>query len=484
VNEVYDIVIIGSGVIGSAVARELARYQLKIVVLEKELDVCCETSGRNSGVLHGGFTYKTGSLKAQCSVEGNAEFDHVAKELAVPFKRTGKVVVGFTEQDRQSLFRFKAVGDANGVPGLEMIDKQRLGELDSSACGEFAMYSPSSGILNPFIYTVALAENAQQNGVKFYFGAEVIAIHRQKGSYEITTSDKVYKTRWVVNCAGLNSAKISTMLGIDGYTLAGFKGEYFVLDKNVGKYLTMPVYPAPGPKGGFATHATPTVDGNVLIGPDSYLVEDFADYSVTPSSMEGLLIDGAKMFKHLKREHFIRNFSGIRPKLINKVTKEVLDFVVESRPEVPQAINLVGIESPGITSALPLARRVVALLKKQERLLPNESFNPIRKGILCFAKQSNEIQKILIATDPNYGEIICRCEMITKAEILQAIHNCLGVATVTGIKNRTRAMMGRCQGGYCETRIVQMIQEELNQQVTEIVYQRQGSTMFTGKVRA
>ncbi len=482
-NQLYDVLIVGAGVVGSAVAREFARYQLKIAVLEKELDVCCETSGRNSGVLHGGFTYKTGSLKALCSVEGNAEFDEVARELDVPFKRTGKVVVGFTESDRQSLLRFKAVGDANGVPGLEIIDKRRLAELDSSAGGEFAMYSPSSGILNPFIYTVALAENAQQNGVDFYFENEVMAIHRTNGIYEIKTRGTVYKTRWVVNCAGLNSAKVSTMLGIDGYTLGGFKGEYFVLDKKVGKYLNMPVYPAPGPTGGFATHATPTVDGNVLIGPDSTLVEDFEDYGVTPAAMKGLIIDGARMFKHVKREHFIRNFAGIRPKLIDKATKQVLDFVVELRKEAPQAINLVGIESPGITSALPLARRAVALLKEKETLILNERFNPNRKGILCFAKQSDEIKRTLIKKNPDYGEIICRCEMITKAEILQAIHNCLGVTTVTGIKNRTRAMMGRCQGGYCETRIIQLLQEELHQKETEIIYARPGSAMFTGKVR-
>jgi len=482
-NEVYDVVIIGAGVIGSAIARELSRYDLKIAVLDKELDVCCETSGRNSGVLHGGFTYKTGSLKAQCSVEGNAEFDKVAAELDVPFKRTGKVVVGFTESDMKSLLKYKAIGEANGVPGLEIVDKQRLEELDSSAGGEFAMYSPTSGILNPFIYTVALAENAQQNGVKFYFDREVSGINRKNGIYEITTPKEVYKTRWVVNCAGLNSAKISTMLGIDGYTLGGFKGEYFVLDKKVGKYLNMPVYPAPGPTGGFATHATPTVDGNVLIGPDSALVDDFTDYGITSPAMEKLIIDGAKMFKHVKREHFIRNFSGIRPKLIDKDTRQVLDFVLESRDEVPNVINLVGIESPGLTSALPLARRAVALLKEKETLLPNEKFNPRRRGILCFAAQSDEVKKELIAKDPNYGEIICRCETVTKAEIVQAVNNCLGVETVMGIKNRTRATMGRCQGGYCETRIVEIIQEQLNKQATEVLYGRTGSTMFTGKVR-
>ena len=246
-DELYDVLIIGSRVVGSAIAREFSRYCLKIAVIEKELDVCCETSGRNSGVLHAGFTYKKGSLRAQCSVEGNAEFDKVAEELDVPFKRTGKVVVGFNASDMESLLKYKAIGEENGVPGLEIIDKKKLGELDSSAGGEFAMYSPSSGILNPFIYTIALAENAKQNGANYYFNNEVIAIKRIDGIYEVTTKKKVFKTRWVANCAGLNSAKISDMLGIYGYTIGGFKGEYFVLDKNVGKYINMPVYPAPSP---------------------------------------------------------------------------------------------------------------------------------------------------------------------------------------------------------------------------------------------
>jgi len=483
VNKLYDVIIIGAGVVGSAVAREFARFSLKIGVVEKELDVCCETSARNTGVLHAGFTYKTGSLKAQCAVEGNAEFDKVAEELDVPFKRTGKVVVGFNENDRQSLLKYKAVGDANGVPGLAIIDKQTLENLDSSAGGEFAMHAPSSGILNPFIYNIALAENAKQNGVDFYFNNEIMSIQRKNGFYELTTNRTVYQARWVVNCAGLNSAKISSMLGIDGYTLAGFKGEYFVLDKKAGRYLTMPVYPAPGPTGGFATHATPTVDGNVLVGPNSELVEDFEDYGVTPAGMEELMTEGVKMFKHMKREYFIRNFAGTRPKLINKETRQVLDFVVEARAEAPNSINLVGIESPGLTCALPLARRAVALMREKEELIANANFNPRRKSILCFAEQSREVQKELIAKDPNYGEIICRCENVTKAEIVAAIHNCLGVETVLGIKNRTRATMGRCQGGYCETRIAEIIQEELQKKTTEVMYARRGSAMFTGKVR-
>ena len=482
-NQIYDVLIIGAGVVGSAIARELSRYKLKIGVLEKELDVCCESSGRNSGVLHAGFTYKTGSLRAQCCVEGNAEFDRVASELEVPFKRTGKVIVGFTDSDMQSLIKYKALGEANGVPGLEIIDKRRLEELDSSAGGEFAMYSPSSGILNPFVYTIALAENARQNGTDFFFDQQVTAIRRNGVVWELTTNSVVFKSRWVVNAAGLNSATISSMLGIDGYVIGGFKGEYIVLDKKAGKHLNMPVYPAPGPTGGFATHATLTVDGNVLIGPDSDLVDDLTDYAATASSIRGLIADGEKMFKHTKREYFIRNFAGIRAKRIDAQTKQVLDFVVERRPEAPFAINLVGIESPGLTSALPLARRAVALMKEAEDLIPRSDFNPKRKGIPCFAEQSDETKKELIAADPNYGEIICRCETVTKAEILAALRNCLGVHTVLGIKNRTRAMMGRCQGGYCETRIVEIIQQELNKKETEIIYGRAGSVMFAGKVR-
>jgi glycerol-3-phosphate dehydrogenase len=482
-SKIYDVLIIGGGVVGSAIAREFSRYKLKIAVLERELDVCCETSGRNSGVLHAGFTYKTGSLRAQCSVEGNAEFEKVAKELDVPFKRTGKLVIGFTEEHMQSLLKYKALGEANGVKGLEIIDKKRLNELDSSAGGEFAMLAPTSGILNPFAYTIALAENAKQNGVDFYFNNEVTGINHEDGIYNVQTVSGKYQSRWVVNSAGLNSAIISTMLGIEGYIIGGFKGEYFVMDKKAGKYISMPVYPAPDAKGGFAIHATPTIDGNILIGPSSEFVKDFEDYGVTPPVMEDLFSDGAKMFKPFKREDIIRSFSGIRPKLINKETRQPLDFVLETRDEAPNVINLVGIESPGLTSALPLARRAVAMFAEKENLIPNKNFNPRRRGILNFSEQNDEEKRNLIEKDPNYGEIICRCENITKAEILQAVHNCLGVDTVTGIKNRTRVTMGRCQGGYCETRIAQIIQEEKDKQKEQVTYSRVGSYMFEGKVR-
>jgi glycerol-3-phosphate dehydrogenase len=479
----YDVIIIGGGVIGCAVAREISRYRLSAAVLEKELDVACGNSSRNTGMLHAGFTYKPGSLKAECAVEGNKEFDQVAKELNVPFRRTGKVVVGFTDHDMENILKYKAIGEKNGVEGLEIINKEQLNQLDSSAGGEFAMYAPSSGILDPMQYTIALAENASQNGVDFHFGQLVTGIERQGDLYEIKTSKGSFTTKWVINCAGMYASEVSEMLGYPNYPVKGFKGEYFVLDKRAGQHLNIPVYPAPNDKGGFATHATITIDGNVLVGPDSYVVEDREDYSVTKDHMDGLFADGQKMFKHMKREYFIRNFAGIRWKRYNPETGEILDFLLESDESHPNTVNLVGIESPGITCALPLARRAVKLLTDVEKPSFNPDFNPNRKGIEKFSEMTHEEQKKAIEEDADYGEIICRCETVTKAEILAAINNPLGVHTITGIKNRTRATMGRCQGGYCETRITELIERELGIPMEDVRYNKEASYLFTGKVR-
>ena len=481
--ESYDVTIIGAGVVGCAVAREASRLSLRIAVLEKELDVACGNSSRNTGMLHAGFTYAPGSLKAACAVEGNQEFDQVAEELDVPFKRTGKLVVGFDEKDEANILKFKRIGEINGVKGMEMIDRKQMDAIDPNAGGSFAMYVPSSGILDPMQYTIALAENACKNGVSFRFGHRVERIDRLEDGWMIHTSQGDVRTKWIINCAGMYASQISAMLGYPDYPVRGFKGEYYVLDKKAGRSMPIPIYPAPNEKGGFATHATPTIDGNVLIGPDSYLTDDFEDYKVTKEHMDGLYRDGLKMFKEMKREYFIRNFAGIRWKIYDPATGENKDFVLESDDANPFTVNLVGIESPGITCALPLARRAVAILREKEQPAPNPDFNPRREGIRRFSEMSLAEKEAAVAADPNYGEIICRCETVTRAEILKAIHNPLGVHTVTGIKNRTRATMGRCQGGYCETRITQMIEEELGIPETEVRYSKAGSYMFTGKVR-
>lgn len=478
----YDILIVGAGVIGSAVARELSRYDLKIGVLEKNLDVCFETSGRNSAVIHGGFAYEIGTKKAECCVEGCLEFDKIAEELDVTFERTGKVLVGNTMEDYESLQKTIEIGRINGSVGLELIDKERLLELVPAVIGEFAMLSPKSGIVDPFQYNIALAENAKENGVDFYFDHEVVNIYRKlDGYWLIRTIQGDFEARWLINCAGLGSVKISEMLGIHGYSLGGSKGDYIVLDKRIGHLLPMPVYPVPTTTY-MGIHVTPTIDGNVTVGPNADYVDDFTYYGVTQKNIDFLAEAASTLWPHIHKSDYIRNYSGIQPKWLNR-QGALQDFVIEAREEAPNTINLVGIESPGLTSALPIARRVVELLKEHEQLHPNESFNPRRKGILRLNSQGDEVKEKLIAENPDYGEIICRCEGVTKAEIVQAIHNPLGVDTVVGIKYRTRSMMGRCQGGYCQMRIAQIIQEELNKDAKDILYSRKGSNMFVGMVR-
>lgn len=491
----FDVAVIGAGVVGCAIAREMRRRDLRVAVLERELDVGGGNSSRNSGVLHGGFTYKPGSLRARICIEGNHEFDAVAEELGVPFKRTGKVVVGFSEADMKSLERFKTVGEANGARGLAIVDGARLRELDPSARGEFALHSPDSGILDPMAYTLALAKNAALNGAEFFFDREVVGAVRRGGLWELSAKSgvgardgEVFRARWVVNASGLDAARISAMLGIPGYVIRGFKGEYFVLDKKAGAFLRMPVYPAPDQKGGFATHATPTIDGNVLIGPDSYVVEDFSDFSTTSERMAGLVRDGLMMFNEVKPEYFIRNFAGIRAKRVDPATGEVLDFVCEAPEQAPGVINLVGIESPGLTGALPLARRACALLAGREETRPNASFDPRLYGSnrlagTRFAEADADERSAMIASDPDHGEIVCRCETVTKAEVLAAIRRPLGAKTVDGVKMRTRATMGRCQGGYCQTRIAELLSRELGLAPAEVLLGKQGSNLFVGSVR-
>ena len=479
----FDVIIIGGGVVGSATARELSRYKLDIAVLEKELDVVNGTSGHNTGLLHSGLLYAKDSLKRELSMEGNAGFDAVAEELDVPFRRCGKLVVGFGDEERKRLENLLERGNDNGVPGLRMIDHDELKAIEPSADGDFALIVPTAGILCPFTYTIALAENAAMNGAKYFFDHGVTGIDRAGEKYTVHTVQGDFSSRWVINCAGLSAWQISQWLGFEGYTPDRVKGEYIILDKHVGKHLIRPVYPTPNIYGDFDVHVTPTIDGNILVGPTIENIGENIDYTATQDMIDVLGKDGLKMFDYVKREYYIRNYAGVFPTVKNAQGQVEPDFLIQTREDIPNAVNLVGINSPGLTSSLPIARRVVEKLKEREALVAKEDFNPRRKGTVRFAEKSKEEQAALIASDPDYGEIFCRCECVTKAEIKKAAHNILGVHTVTGIKYRTRATMGRCQGGYCQTRIAALLQQELGQKKEDIRLKQQGGYMFTGEVK-
>ena len=485
-QKLYDVIIIGGGVVGSAIARELSRYRLKIAVLEKNLDVCFETSGRNTGVCHGGFAYDPGTLKAKLCVEGNRMMRELAQELDFPFKRTGKVLVGNTDEEYEQLGRVMRQGAVNGATGLSMIGEEELHRLVPSVQGRFAMLSRNSGILDPFLMTIALAENAHKNGVEYHFDSEVTGIRRSgnENVWEITTAHgDTYAARWAVNAAGLGCGKISDMLGIKGYKSIGSKDDYIILDQRLGALVPMPIYTVPS-NTYMGIHVTITTDGNVLLGPTAEDTDNLSYYGTEQKNLDYLYQEAMKIWPHVKKSDYIRTYSGILPKWVDDNGK-IQDFKIEIRDDLaPNAVNLVGIESPGLTASVAIARYVIDMMKEREHFAENADFDGTRKGITRFALLTPQEQDALIQKNPDYGELVCRCEKVTKAEILQAIHNPLGAHTMVSVKYRTRCMMGRCQGGYCQMRISSMLEKELGIRPTEITYERAGSHPFFGVVRS
>ena len=480
--EDFDFIIVGGGVVGSAIARELSRYKVRVAVLEKNPDVIDETSGRNSGVVHGGFAYDTGSLKAKLCVEGNRMMDELASELSVPFRRTGKILAGNTDEDLKSLERTMEQGRMNGAAGLRLIDSNELHELLPAAVGEFALLSPLSGIIDPFLLTIHLAENAVHNGVRFFLSTEVLSIEKENGSHIINTQRGVFRSRWVIDSAGAGAGAVARMLGITGYRVIGSKGCYLVLDKTMGELLPMPLYPVPS-NTYMGIHVTPTIDGNVIVGPDAVNTDDFTYYGVPQDKIDLLEHSTDNLWPHVRRKNLIRTFSGILPKLVDE-NGTIQDFRIEIREDIdPHAVILIGIESPGLTSCVAIARHAISMIRERETLEENPDFNPHHPPLVRFSELPSEERQELIASDPAWGRIICSCEEVTEKEILIALGNPLGVRTMTGLKYRTRAMMGTCQAGFCQMKIERLM-EKYGIPEREIISKYPGSWIVDGKVRA
>lgn len=482
----HDVIIIGAGVVGNAIARELSRFDLDVAVVEKEIDVAMGTSSRNSGVVHSGIHYKPGTLRARLNVQGNAMMSELCRKLKVKIEYIGKLTVAQDEEDIETLRRLKAQGEANGVPGLEILDQKQMQLKQPGVGGIMALWSPSTGIICPYGLTIALAENAQTNGVKFYLGQRVEGISFNAGQYQVKTAAGAnLQAPILVNSAGLFADAICNMLGIDEYRLYPCRGEYLILDKRLAGTLSVLVYPAPHKgKGGLGIHLTNTVDGNILIGPSNEYVDGADDYANTAAIIAQLKKEGHELLPGLSTSDFIRNFSGLRPKQVPPEKGGFKDFVIESRPDYPGFINLLGIESPGLTCSPAIGVMVREMVGKMMQLNPKPDFIPTRPGSTgFFFERSAEEKADLVAQNPDYGEVVCRCEQITKKEVLDAINNPLGVKTLAGIKYRSRAMMGRCQGGFCMPRIVQILNKDFGYRPEDYLLFSSDSSLFSGHIR-
>ncbi len=481
----YDVAIIGAGVVGNAIARELTRTCAHVAVIEKELDVSMGTSSRNSGVIHSGIHYKPGTLRAALNVQGNSMMADLCRDLKVKIDYIGKLTVAQDEEEVKSLYMLKEQGEANGVPGLEILDPDEMEKLQPRVGGIKALHSPSTGIICPYSLTIALAENAHANGCHFYLGHEVTAIQKTDDGFEITAGKKKISTRVLINSAGLYSADICRMLGINDYTIYPCRGEYLILDKRLKGTLNLLVYPAPHHgKAGLGIHLTNTVSGNILIGPSNEYQKDPEDYACTADIMAQLRKEGLALLPEMKTTDFIRSFSGLRPKQTPPEVGGFKDFIIESRDDVKGFINLVGIESPGLTSSPAIALMARDMVEKLLPLTPKTDFGGTRSGMAGhFYELSDEEKADLVAKNPDYGEVVCRCEQITKKEVLDAIKNPLGVGTINSIKYRSRAMMGRCQGGFCLPRIIQILEKEFGYSPEDYLLKNRTSPLFFGKMR-
>lgn len=459
----FDVAIIGAGVIGSSIARELARYQLNVVVIDKGYDVCTGASKANSGIVHAGYDAKPGTLKAKYNVAGNPLFEELSAELDFPFKRVGSLVLAFSDEDMPKLEELKERGEKNGVPGMSIIDRVRLKELEPhiSDAAYAALDVPTGGIVCPYEMTIAYAENAAANGVSFMLGREVGNVVRKHGYFQICTSCGDVLSQLLVNAAGLHSDTINNMLSEERIAIVPRKGEYFLMDRTEGGLVNHTLFQLPGPMGK-GVLVTPSVDGNILVGPTSEDVEEKDNVETTREGIARVTEQAYRDVSALPLGKTIASFAGLR------AHPNTGDFVIGPRADAPDLFNAAGIESPGLTSAPAIARDVAAMVKDVLRPQHNPKFNPVRRTTPRFRHMTNEERQRMIAKDPNYGHMICRCENVTKAEIIGALHSPLGVRDLDAIKRRTRAGMGRCQGGFCSMRIPAIIAEETGIPITEV----------------
>ena len=452
----YDIVIIGAGVSGSAAARELSRYEASICVLEKAEDVCCGTTKANSAIVHAGFDAANGSLMAKLNVQGNQMMEQLSKDLDFPFKRNGSLVVCTDESTRDGLQELYERGVKNGVPDLRIVERDELVEMEPNISDEAvaALYAPTGGIVCPFNLNIALAENAYVNGVEFRFNTEVADIRKEEEGFTIVTNNGDVRARYIVNAAGVYADKINNMVSENKMKITARRGDYCLLDHTAGDHVSRTMFALPT-KMGKGILVSPTVHGNLLIGPTAVDIENKEGTNTTREGLDEAITKSAITVKNIPMRQVITSFAGLR------AHEDRHEFIIGEAEDVPGFINCAGIESPGLSASPAIGAMVAEILEEKMGLTKKDNFIATRKGIVDPKELSLEERNELIKENPAYGNIICRCEMITEGEILDAIHRPLGARSLDGVKRRTRAGMGRCQAGFCSPRTMEILEREV-----------------------
>lgn len=478
----YDVVIIGAGITGCAVARYLSRYKGKFLVVEREEDVCCGTTKANSAIVHAGHDAKNGTNMAKYNVMGSEMYPELSKELDFPYEQNGSLVICLSEDDRPRLQALYENGVKNGVKGLEIIDSKRLHELEPNVSDEAvaALYAPTGGIVCPFLANVALAENANTNGVEFKFNTEVTEVSKSEGDsgentphWVLQTNKGTIDTKVIVNAAGVYADVFHNMVSSEKIHITPRRGDYCLLDHSTEGFVKHTIFQVPG-KFGKGVLVTPTVHGNTLVGPTAIDIEDKEGVNTTAEGLNELIEKAGKTVKGLPIREVITSFAGLR------AHEDGHDFIIGEPEDAEGFFDCAGIESPGLSSAPAIGLDVADRIAENLGLEENKDFVATRKGFIDPKNLSLEERNELIKKEPSYGQIICRCEMVTEGQIIDSIRRPIGAKSLDGVKRRVRAGMGRCQAGFCSPRVMEILSRELNVPLESITKSGGDSKIIVG----
>ncbi len=472
-----DAVVIGGGIVGTAILRELSRYKLRSILVEKEPDLSIGTTKANSAICHAGFDAPVGSLKAQTNVRGNEMYHELQDDLNLDIRWCGSYVVATTEEEEKTLQELLERGKANQVPGLKIISGDELRrEEPNLTTAKAALWAPTAGVMWPFGCAIAFAQCAMQNGAEVIRDCAVTGFVKENGTITgVETSRGVIKTKYVINAAGVYADTIARLAGDESFTIHPRKGEYILFDKTACQDLVYGiVFPCPTKKSKGILICT-TTHGNTFIGPNAQDQDNKEDNSVTAAGMNEIIASAKKLIPQLPMGAAITEFAGVR------AVSSTGDFVL-GETKIPGFFNAAGTQSPGLSSAPAIAEQLVAAIERTAGALAyKENFNGRLPRKKIFIKMSNTEKSAQIAKDPAYGRVICRCETVTEGEIVAAIKAPCGARTVDGVKRRTRAGMGRCQGGFCGPRVVEILARELKIPVAQVLKERQHSELYYDK---